>query len=174
MSDRNSFAVNRFSWCHHDTPLCLRSESKVVNLRRRPPAQRSRVVGNSRSQGDRRSQRNRHDDLTIPTIAGLINLKRPILRNTTERFASELLGKGVVRSAPLEALVISAWVRGLSDRDIEALLAEALGSEAALSKSTASRICSQLTDRLDAFRNPDLAGIDLDDLLLDGSHLQDA
>ncbi len=38
--------------------------------------------------------------------------------------------------------MISAWVRGLSDRDVEALLAEALGPGAAMSKSTASRICS--------------------------------
>jgi transposase-like protein len=39
----------------------------------------------------------------------------------------------------LEALVIGAYVRGLSDRDIESLLKEAgLGK---LSRSEASRIC---------------------------------
>lgn len=46
---------------------------------------------------------------------------------------------------PLEALVISARVWGLCDRDIEALLGEALGPDPALSKSTASRICARLT-----------------------------
>ena len=87
-------------------------------------------------------------------------------------FASQLLGKGVVRSEPLEALVISAWVRGLSDRDIEALLAEALGPEAALSRSTASRICARLRDEFEAFRQRDLTDIELDYLFLDGSHFK--
>jgi hypothetical protein len=33
----------------------------------------------------------------------------------------------VTRTNALESLVISGWVRGLSDRDIEATLAEVLG-----------------------------------------------
>jgi putative transposase len=33
----------------------------------------------------------------------------------------------VTRTNALEALVIAGWVRGLSDRDIEAALAEVLG-----------------------------------------------
>ncbi|MCP4967578.1 MAG: IS256 family transposase [bacterium] len=127
---------------------------------------------NRRSEPERQGQRNGHGDLSIKTTAGPVDLKRPKLRNTTETFASQLLGKGVVRSAPLEALVISAWVRGLSDRDIEALLGEALGPDAALSKSTASRICQALRDDFEAFRNRDLSGIDLDYLFLDGSHFK--
>lgn len=127
---------------------------------------------NSRSEPARDGQRNGHSDLTIKSTAGPVELKRPKLRNTTERFASTLFGKGVVRSAPLEALVISAWVRGLSDRDIEAMLGEALGPEAALSKSTASRICQRLKDDFEAFRNRDLSDIDIDYLFLDGSHFK--
>ena len=127
---------------------------------------------NSRSAPTREGQRNGHSDLTIRTTAGPVELKRPKLRNTTERFASILFGKGVVRSAPLEALVISAWVRGLSDRDIEALLAEALGPEAALSKSTASRICQRLKEDFEGFRKRSLADVDIDYLFLDGSHFK--
>lgn len=127
---------------------------------------------NSRSDPGRAGQRNGHGDFTIKTTAGPVELKRPKLRNTTEKFASSLLGKGVVRSAPLEALVISAWVRGLSDRDIEALLGEALGPEAVLSKSTASRICHKLKEDFEVFRNRDLSGVDLDYLFLDGSHFK--
>jgi putative transposase len=127
---------------------------------------------NSRSDGERAGQRNGYGDLTVKTTAGLIDLKRPKLRNTTERFASSLLGKGVVRSEPLEALVISAWVRGLSDRDIEALLVEALGPEAALSKSTTSRICQRLREEFEAFRTQDLSTVELDYLFLDGSHFR--
>jgi putative transposase len=127
---------------------------------------------NSRTDGERAGQRNGYGDLTIKTTAGPLDLKRPKLRNTTEAFASTLLGKGVVRSEPLEALVISAWVRGLSDRDIEAMLAEALGPEAALSKSTASRICQRLRGEFDAFRARDLSDVELDYLFLDGSHFK--
>ena len=49
---------------------------------------------NSRSEGGRDGQRNGHGDLTIKTTAGPVELKRPKLRNTTEAFASTLLGKG--------------------------------------------------------------------------------
>jgi len=127
---------------------------------------------NSRTAPTRQGHRNGHSDLTIKTTAGRVDLKRPKLRNSVEQFASTLFGKGVVRTAPLEALVISGWVRGLSDRDIEALLAEALGPEAALSKSTASRICQRLRDDFDEFRSRDLSGIDIDYLFLDGSHFK--
>lgn len=127
---------------------------------------------NSRGEGERAGQRNGYGDLTIKTTAGPLDLRRPKLRNTTECFASSLLGKGVVRSEPLESLVISAWVRGLSDRDVEAMLAEALGPEAALSKSTASRICQRLQSEFDAFRSRDLSDIELDYLFLDGSHFK--
>uniref|UniRef100_UPI001AA05C2D transposase n=1 Tax=Rhabdothermincola sediminis TaxID=2751370 RepID=UPI001AA05C2D len=123
---------------------------------------------NSRAEGERAGRRNGCSDLTIKSTGGPVGLARPKLRNTTEVFASALLGKGVVRSEPLEALVISGWVRGLSDRDIEALLAEALGPEAALSKSTASRICQRLRDQFEAFRTRDLSDVELDYLFLDG------
>ncbi len=127
---------------------------------------------NSRVEGGRAGQRNGYSDLTVKTTAGPVALRRPKLRNTAEAFASQLLGRGVVRTEPLEALVISAWVRGLSDRDIEALLAEALGPEAALSKSTASRICARLREEFDTFRSSDLCGVELDYLFLDGSHFK--
>jgi putative transposase len=42
-------------------------------------------------------------------------------------FCSRLFGAGVTRTNALKSLVISGWVRGLSDRDIEAVEDEALG-----------------------------------------------
>ncbi len=49
---------------------------------------------------------------------------------------------------------------------------EALGPEAALSKSTASRICQVLKNDFEVFQNRDLTSIDLDYLFLDGSHFK--
>lgn len=62
-------------------------------------------------------------------------MARPKLRGTTEAFASRLFGAGVTKTNALERLVIAGFVRGLSVRDVEATLADALGAEAALSKS---------------------------------------
>ena len=83
--------------------------------------------------------RNGHQpEVAVKTTMGPVNLARPKLRDTDERFCSQLFGRAVTRTSALEALVISAWVRGLSDRDVEAALAEVLGPEAALSRSTVS------------------------------------
>jgi len=70
--------------------------------------------------------------------------------------------------------VTSGWVRGLSDRDIEAALGECSAPEAAPSKSTVSRICQRLRTEFDAWKTRDLPRARLDYLFLDGSHLQDA
>ena len=61
---------------------------------------------------------------------------------------------GVCRTNALESLVIAGFVRGLSVRDVEATLAEALGQEAALSKSTVSRICHAIKVEFDAWGGP--------------------
>jgi transposase-like protein len=63
-------------------------------------------------------------------------------------------------------------VRGLSVRDVEAVLAEALGPEAALSKSTVSRICEAIKDEFDAWTHRDLSGVELEYWFLDGSHFR--
>jgi putative transposase len=89
----------------------------------------------------RAGSRNGYCDTTIKTTAGPITIERPKLRGTTETFASQLFGKSVTKSNALESLVIAGFVRGLSVRDVENTLADALGAEAALSKSTVSRIC---------------------------------
>jgi putative transposase len=62
-------------------------------------------------------------------------------------------------------------VRGLSARDIEAL-AEVLGPEAALSKSTVSRIGRHIRTEFEAWRTRDVSGVRLDYLFLDGSHFR--
>ena len=75
----------------------------------------------------------------------------------------------VVGTEPLKALVIGAFVRGLSMRDVESLCEQAgLGS---LSKSTASRMCEELKDRFEAFRRRDLYEIRLVALFLDATFI---
>jgi putative transposase len=125
-----------------------------------------------RGERERIGYRNGHTELTVKTTAGPVVLERPKVRGTSQPFVSRLLGKGVSRTNALEALVISGFVRGLSVRDVEAALAEVLGPEAALSKSTVSRICQAIKDEFDAWTARDLSGIELEYLFLDGSHFR--
>ena len=60
-------------------------------------------------------------------------------------------------------------MRGLSDRDVEAMLAEVFGEQAAISRSTASRICQRLRAEFDAWCRRDLTGVRIDYLYLAGS-----
>src|SRR6266702_1172118 len=95
----------------------------------------------------------------IQTAEGELSIAMPQVRNTAERFVSRVIPdtKAVVRTRPLEALVIGSYVRGLSDRDIESLAEEAeLGH---VSKSTVSRICRELRDRYTAFCNKSLGNL---------------
>jgi putative transposase len=126
-----------------------------------------------RGGADRPGSRNGHQPpMTVKTTMGAVQLQRPKLRGTDQAFCSRLFGAGVTRTHALESLVISGWVRGLSDRDIEATLAEVLGPEAALSKSTVSRICSAIGEEFAAWRTRDLSGVRLDYLFLDASHFK--
>jgi transposase-like protein len=113
-----------------------------------------------------------HQPVAVKTTMGPISLSRPKLRDTDEKFCSQLFGLGVTRTNALEALVISSWVRGLSDRDIEAALREALGDEAALSRSTISRICQEIKDEFTAFSTSDLSAHRIDYLFLDGTNFK--
>jgi len=98
---------------------------------------RERYVRQAGSDQAREGMRNGYCPTTIKTTAGPVTLERPKLRGTTERFASQLFGTGVLRTNALEALVIASFVRGLSVRDAEATLTEALGEQASVSNGVA-------------------------------------
>src|SRR6266542_2937802 len=96
--------------------------------------------------------------LQVKTTAGPVELARPKLRGTTEKFASRLFGAHVTKTHALESLVIASFVRGRSVRDVEATLAEALGDQAAISKSTVSQVCQAIHDEYQAFTTRRLDG----------------
>jgi putative transposase len=113
--------------------------------------------------------RNGHQPITVKTTSGPLRLDRPKVRGTAQRFASQLLGAQVTRTNTLEALVIAGFVRGLSTRDVEATLSEALGPQAALSRSTVSRICAQLAEEFTVWSARRLDDVELDYVYLDGT-----
>ena len=99
-------------------------------------------------------------------------LQRPKLRGTTGRFTSGLFGPHPSRTEALEALVIAGFVRGLSVRDVEATLTDALGAAATLSKSTVSRVCQAIKAEFDTWSRRRLDEVVLDYLFLDASHFR--
>jgi putative transposase len=107
----------------------------------------------------------------VQTAEGELSVEIPQVREAAEPFVSKLFPRGtkLLRTEPLRAMVIGAFVRGLSMRDVESLCDQAgLGK---LSKSTAARICSELRERFAAFGRRDLYGIRLAALFLDATFL---
>ena len=117
----------------------------------------------------RPGSRNGYREVAVKTTAGPVTLARPKLRGTTEAFASRLPGAHVTKTNALESLVIASFIRGLSVRDVEATLADALGDQAAISKSTVSSVCQAIKDEYQAWARRRLDGIALDYLFLDAS-----
>ena len=126
----------------------------------------------ARGERERDGHRNGYSPVSIKTTAGEVTLQRPKMRGTDEAFASRLLGAGVTRTNALESLVIAGFVRGLSVRDVEASLADALGPESTVSKSTVSRICEAIRDEFATWRTRDLSGVELDYIFADGSYFK--
>jgi len=139
-------------------------EAEITEFLRRDRYQRAAACEDARP-----GSRNGYREVTVKTTAGPVTLARPKLRGTTEAFASRLFGSHVTRTNALETLVIASFVRGLSVRDVEAALAEALGDQAAISKSTVSSVCGQIKEEYEAWARRRLDEVTLDYLFLDAS-----
>jgi putative transposase len=118
-----------------------------------------------------RGLRNGFRPRRVQTAEGELRVELPQVRAAAEPFVSKLFPRGtkLLRTEPLRAMVIGAFVRGLSMRDVESLCEQAgLGK---LSKSTAQRICTELRERFEQFRHRDLYDIGLAALFLDAVFL---
>ena len=118
-----------------------------------------------------RGLRNGFRPRRVQTAEGELSVEMPQVRQAAEPFVSKLFPRGtkLLRTEPLRAMVIGAFVRGLSMRDVESLCEQAgLGK---LSKSTAARICTELRERFAQFRRRDLNDIHVAALFLDAVFL---
>jgi putative transposase len=107
----------------------------------------------------------------VQTLEGELRVEIPQVREAAEPFVSKLFpcSTKVLRTQPLRAVVIGAFVRGLSMRDIESLCEKAGLGE--LSKSTAARICTELRERFEQFKRRDLSDVQVAALFLDAVFL---
>jgi putative transposase len=106
---------------------------------------------------------------TVQTAEGELEIEIPQVREAAETFASRLFPRTpkLLRTEPLRALVIGAFVRGLSMRDVESLCEQAgLGK---LSKTAASRMCEELRERFEQFKSRSLYDVDVVALFLDAT-----
>jgi putative transposase len=120
-----------------------------------------------------RGLRNGFRPRRVQTAEGELEIEIPQVRETAEPFVSKLFGrwhyKRLLQTDPLKALIVGAFVRGLSMRDVESLCEEAgLGKT---SKSTVARICAELHERFEAFCRRDLYELKLVVLFLDAIYL---
>src|SRR6202044_3725665 len=121
--------------------------------------------------GEETGLRNGFRPRRVQTAEGELAIEIPQVRQAAETFASKLFPgtPKLLRTEPLKALVIGAFVRGLSMRDVESLCEQAgLGK---LSKSTASRMCEELKERFAAFQRRDLYDIHVVALFLDATFI---
>ena len=119
--------------------------------------------------GKRNGFRPRH----VQTGEGELRIEIPQVREAAIPFVSKLFPKWhckrLLRTDPLKAMIIGAFVRGLSMRDVESLCQEAgLGRT---SKSTVATVCAELHERFEAFKRRSLYDIKLVVLFLDAIYL---
>jgi transposase-like protein len=108
----------------------------------------------------------------VRTTSGAVELERPRVRDASRLgFESRLLGKGVTPTCALEALVIGSFLRGLSTREVEAVLEETF-EEPISSRSTVSRILEDTRERYRRWCARRLDGHDLVYLFLDAIYLK--
>ena len=98
----------------------------------------------------RTTRRNGTRDKLVATTAGDLTVKIPKVRAGS--FFPSLLAPRRRIDVALHAVVMQAWVEGVSTRKVDDLVA-ALGVESGISKSEVSRICAQLDAEVAAWRS---------------------
>jgi transposase-like protein len=117
----------------------------------------------------RTNQRNGSRARLLTTKAGDVELKIPKLRKGS--FFPSVLERRRRIDQALYAVVMEAYVHGVSTRKVDDLVA-ALGSDAGISKSEVSRICSQLDEEMHAFRTRSLSHLAFPYLLCDATYVK--
>ncbi len=100
--------------------------------------------------------RNGYENGTLKTAEGVLRGKLPQIRGRDEPYRSSLWSHVAHTSDVLQQLIIEMYVGGLSQRDIEYSLEQALG-QFVLSKSTVSELTENLAEEYEVFRARDLS-----------------
>src|SRR3954462_13841030 len=114
------------------------------------------VIGAGRHErsADRLTWRNGYRDRTLDTRLGSLQLRIPKLRQGS--YFPPFLEPRRTSEKALVAVIQEAWVSGVSTRRVDDLV-QAMGLSG-ISKSTVSKLCKDIDDRVNAFLERQLSG----------------
>jgi len=118
-----------------------------------------------------RGWRNGYEPKKVQTAEGSIEIQVPQIRDSLEPFESIWLKAIGKRSKRLLDLVPMLYVKGMSQRDIEAALVEALGVEQT-GRSVVNEVCRTLRADFERWQDRDMSEFELMYLFLDGIWLK--
>ena len=124
-------------------------------------------AGRHERTSDRQTYRNGYRDRTLDTRLGSLQLRIPKLRQGS--YFPPFLEPRKTSEKALVAVIQEAWVGGVSTRRVDDLV-QAMGLSG-ISKSTVSKLCKDIDDRVNAFLDRPLAG-DWPYLWLDATYLK--
>jgi putative transposase len=108
------------------------------------------------ARGEKAGYRNGYENGTLKTGEGVLHVKVPQIRGQAAPYRSQLWQNVSQTSEVLKKLIVEMYVGGMSQRDIEYGLEQAVG-QFVLSRSTVSEIAESLTEEYEAFRVRDLS-----------------
>ena len=124
-------------------------------------------AGRHERTGERTTYRNGYRDRTLDTRLGSLQLRIPKLRQGS--YFPPFLEPRRTSEKALVAVIQEAWIGGVSTRRVDDLV-QAMGL-AGISKSTVSKLCKDIDDRVNAFLDRPLIG-DWPYLWLDATYLK--
>jgi putative transposase len=148
----------------------IRSSVEMV-LQALIDAEATEVIGAGRHERteQRTNQRNGTRSKLVTTKAGDVELAIPKLRHGS--FFPSILERRRRIDRALFAVVMEAYVHGVSTRKVDDLV-QALGGASGISKSEVSRICSELDESLQAFRDRPLDHVEFPYVFLDATYVK--
>ena len=133
----------------------LRSVAEaVVQLLMETDAEGMIGAGRHERSGERTTYRNGYRDRTLDTRLGSLQLRIPKLRQGS--YFPPFLEPRKMTEKALVAVIQEAWVNGVSTRRVDDLV-QAMGLSG-ISKSTVSKLCKDIDERVGAFLYRPLAG----------------
>ena len=124
-------------------------------------------AGRHERTAERATYRNGYRDRTLDTRLGSLQLRIPKLRQGS--YFPPFLDARKTSEKALVAVIQEAWIGGVSTRRVDDLV-QAMGLSG-ISKSTVSKLCKDIDDRVNAFLHRPLAG-DWPYLWLDATYLK--
>ena len=139
----------------HDQGALLRSIAETV-LQLIMEADVECLIGAGRHErnGERTTWRNGYRERALDTRFGTLNLRAPKLRQGS--FFPGFLEARKTSELALVAVIEEAWISGVSTRRVDELV-QAMGLNG-ISKSTASKLCKDIDERVGEFLNRSQTG----------------